>query len=97
MYLSYKILNQSSFDFRTLSIGITQSAMLASGCSSVKVFPELKGLIGLPGLCTIYSIAGIVAMIWGALTIPDNRGKSLVKVEESLEKKSGNDPAPVKV
>ena len=69
--------------------------MLASGCSSVKVFPELKGLIGLPGLCTIYSIAGIVAMIWGALTIPDNRGKSLVKVEESLEKKS--DPAPVKV
>ena len=74
-------------DIRTLSIGITQSTFLMSAFISVKVFPELRNLIGMPGLCILYSSVSVLLIIWGALTIPDNRGKSLVKVEESHEKK----------
>ena len=74
-------------EIRTLSIGITQSALLISGFVTVKVFPDLKELIGLPSLCIFYFFIGVLMIIWGAISIPDNRGKSLVKVEEQQEKK----------
>ena len=74
-------------EIRTLAIGITQSALLISGFVTVKVFPDLKELIGLPSLCIFYFFIGVLMIIWGAISIPDNRGKSLVKVEEQQEKK----------
>ena len=73
-------------EIRTLSIGLTQSALLLSGFSCVKVFPQLIHLIGYPALCAIYTIIGVIIIIWAAITIPDNRGKSLVKVEEHQDK-----------
>ena len=79
-------------EIRTFSIGITQSGLLLSGCTSVKLFPELKNVIGIPGLCILYSGVGLICMMWGAWTIPDNRGKSLVKVEETFEKKPVESP-----
>jgi hypothetical protein len=39
-----------------------------------------------------YFYAGLqtVALLWGAYTIPDNRGLSLVRVEENYEKEKLN-------
>ena len=74
-------------DIRTLSIGITQSLFLLSGCVSIKMFPTFLDLIGMGGTCLIYALASGLCLIWGAITIPDNRGKSLVKVENNTIKK----------
>ena len=71
-------------DIRTLSIGITQSLFLLSGCISIKMFPTLYDLIGMGGTCLLYALASGICLIWGAITIPDNRGKSLVKVENNV-------------
>ena len=38
------------------------------------------------GLFFLYGSTGIINCLWALKTIPDNRGKSLVKVEEFYEK-----------
>ena len=72
-------------EIRTQSIGITESMTLASGALAIKLFPNLKNSFGLFGICCLFSAFALILIIWGALTIPDNRGKSLVKVEEMYE------------
>ena len=74
-------------EIRTQSIGVTQSIFLLSGSFGVKLFPELKDALGMYGLCFLYTLVGFLSALWGFLTIPDNRGKSLVKVEEMYENK----------
>ena len=44
-------------------------------------------LTGLSNCCFLYGTIGLLNCFLGILTIPDNRGKSLVKVEEMYEKK----------
>ena len=75
-------------EIRTQSIGITQACFLGTGAIMVKFFAEMKNGIGVHGCCFLYAACGIVSVIWAYITIPDNRGKSLVKVEEMYEKKS---------
>ena len=72
-------------EIRTESIGLVQSFCLASGALCMKFFPEMKNLMTLHGLFFFYGAAGIVSCLWGLKTIPDNRGKSLIKVEELYE------------
>ena len=74
-------------EIRTQSLGITEACVLLSGCTSVITFPELKNYLGITGLCIVYVSVHVMCILWGAWTIPDNRGKSLVKVEETFEKK----------
>ena len=72
-------------EIRTLAIGISQAALMAFGAICVKFFPEMKEAIGLHGLCFLYTGIGILNTFWGSITIPDTRGKSLIKVEEMYE------------
>ena len=74
-------------EIRTQSIGITQACFLATGAIMVKFFAEMKSAIDVHGCCFLYSSCGILTVIWAYFCIPDNRGKSLVKVEEMYEKK----------
>ena len=76
-------------EIRTESIGITQSQFLVSGAICIKFFPDMKNAIGLSNCCFLYGTIGFFNCVWGIVTIPDNRGKSLVKVEEMYEKKKG--------
>ena len=76
-------------EIRTESIGITQAQFLVSGAICIKFFPDMKNAIGLSNCCFLYGAVGLFNCIWGIVTIPDNRGKSLVKVEEMYEKKKG--------
>ena len=43
------------------------------------------------GICCLFSVFALILIIWGAFTIPDNRGKSLVKVEEMYEEEKNKD------
>ena len=41
--------------------------------------------------CFLYAALDVAGCLWGLKTIPDNRGKSLIKIEEMYEKKhAGN-------
>ena len=74
-------------EIRTQSVGLVQSSHMISGVICLKFFPEMKNLMGLYGLFFFYGAIGITSCLWGLKTIPDNRGKSLIKVEEMYEKK----------
>ena len=41
--------------------------------------------MGLHGLLFFYGVLGLISCFWGLKKIPDNRGKSLVEVEEMYE------------
>ena len=57
---------------------------MASSSPTIDLFLKL----GFHGACCIYAILAYLCAFWGAATIPDNRGKSLVKVEEFYEDKA---------
>jgi hypothetical protein len=72
-------------DIRTQAIGVQMSVFLAFGAAGVKIFPDMLNTIGFHGSCIVYTTVTLAIAIWGAITIPDNRGISLVKVEEHYE------------
>ena len=74
-------------EIRTISIGIVHASFLASGVIDVKFFPQIKEILSLHGLFFLYGALDFASCIWGLKTIPDNRGKSLIKVEEMYEKR----------
>ena len=47
--------------------------------------------IGLSNCLFLYGSIAFLNCIWGVIFIPDNRGKSLVKVEEMYEKNNKNE------
>ena len=57
----------------------------SSGALSVKFFPQMRDHLGFHGAFLVYGAIGLAICLWGIKTIPDNRGKSLVKVEEMYE------------
>ena len=74
-------------DIRTHAIAITDTIGIGVSAINLKMFPELKNALGYFGMFGFYTTMGVVMAFWGLLTIKDNRGKSLVKVEESYENK----------
>ena len=74
-------------DIRTQAVGLTDCAFSLIGCIIIKVFPTFKALIGFHGVCIGFVMMGTFNAVWGLIRIPDNRGKSLVKVEEHFEMK----------
>ena len=78
-------------EIRTQSIGLVESFALASAALITKFFPEMKHGMGLHGLFFFYGATGVISCFYGLMTIPDNRGKSLIKVEEMYEYKNDKD------
>ena len=74
-------------DIRTQAVGLTDCGFSLIGCIVMKVFTNVKDVIGYHGACICFVVVGIMNATWGLVSIPDNRGKSLVKVEEHFEKK----------
>lgn len=74
-------------DIRTQAVGFTSCGFLFIGAIITNTYPDIAALIGFHGACIGFVVIGVINAIWGAVTIPDNRGKSLVKVEEHFEKK----------
>ena len=75
-------------EIRTQSIALTDTFGLIFGAINLKFYPDLEKYMGFHGVILMYVILSIILVSWGAYTIPDNRGKSLVKVEETFEKNS---------
>ena len=75
-------------EIRTQSIALTDTFGLIFGAINLKFYPDLEKYMGFHGVILMYVILSTILVSWGAYTIPDNRGKSLVKVEETFEKNS---------
>ena len=75
-------------EIRTQSIGLVQATDWGSGALSINFFPQMKEYFSFHGLFFLYGATGLVNCLWALKTIPDNRGKSLVKVEEMYENKA---------
>ena len=73
-------------EIRTQSIALTDTFGLIFGAINLKFYPDLEKYMEFHGVILMYTILSFVLVSWGACTIPDNRGKSLVKVEETFEK-----------
>ena len=74
-------------EIRSQAIALSETTCMAVSACHMKLFPYMKSTLGYHGACFIYAFFGVVCAIWGAITIPDNRGKSLVKIEIMYEKK----------
>ena len=61
---------------------------MSSGAICMKFFPDMKNLLTLHGLFFFYGASGIINCLWGLKTIPDNRGKNLIKVKQMYENES---------
>merc|ERR1712156_550076 len=72
-------------EIRTQAIGLVQASDWASGALSISLFPQMKDYLSFHGLFFFFGATGLVNCIWAMKTIPDNRGKSLIKVEEMYE------------
>ena len=81
------MLNTESYptEFRTLAISVTESSFLLVGAIVTKTFPDLKNALGLYGAIGCFALMHIFSILWGHFMIRDNRGKSLVKVEEEID------------
>ena len=75
-------------EIRTQATGITKAMIFAMAGLSTFLFPFLKDIIGLYGVGFYFTSLSLICTIWGFISIPDTRGKSLVKVEEMYEKKN---------
>lgn len=83
-------------EIRTLAVGITTSVVFLVGGLIIKFYPDMKALMGMDGLCYFYFGTIIVNIIWGYLSIPDNRSKSLANIETSYSKSSDGEKASIK-
>ena len=84
-------------EIRSQSVGLTLASENASGAIAMKLFPQMKNYMSLHGLFFLYGAVGVATCLWGLKTIPDNRGKSLIKVEEMYEKKCDEDKPAKKI
>ena len=73
-------------EIRAQGFALTEVTYHCIACFHAKLFPSIKNAIGFYGISIIYASFGILSALWGTITIPDNRGKSLVKVQELYEK-----------
>merc|ERR1712083_1196366 len=64
--------------------GICVAIATIANAINAKVFPSLLSLLGFHGTFWLYSSVGLVMAGYGWATIPDNRGLSLVRIEEQM-------------
>ena len=74
-------------DVRTVSTGLTLATSFGTSTVVVKMFPYLESLMGIGNMFFVFGVASLGVLAWGACLIPENKGLSLVKVEQKYEVK----------
>jgi len=71
-------------EIRTLGSGICVAVATVANAINAKVYPNLLNLLGFHGTFWVYSGVGFGMAVYGWWVIPDNRGLSLVKIEDRM-------------
>lgn len=75
-------------DIRTLSIGLTYAALMGVAAVNTVMFPDLIRWFNFYGTFYGYAFFTAVACSWAIYILPDNRGLTLVQIEENFAAKS---------
>jgi len=81
------LINSEVFPGRTRSLGCGISLSLGMGGGGINsnLYPALLNLVGFHGVFWFYSCFTLLVTIYASQVIPDNRGKSLVKIQANME------------
>ena len=77
-------------EIRTLGSGICVAVATLANAINAKVYPNLLSLLGFHGTFWVYSMVGLGMAVYGWWVIPDNRGLSLVKIEDRILRNKNN-------
>jgi len=77
-------------DIRTLSIGLTYASLMAVGSVNVMMFQNFLHYFKFYGTFYGYAFFTAIACAWSYYILPDNRGLSLVQIEENFKEKNNS-------
>ena len=69
---------------RSYSSGICGSITAVNQFGSTKLYPYFLDEIGFPATFWMYGGVMLLLMIYGAISIPENKGQSLAKTEDKM-------------
>merc|ERR1712198_54246 len=85
-----QLLSAESFptEIRSYASGVCGAFTAVNLFAATKLYPFFVDNLGLHGTFWLYAGVMVVDIIYGAFTIPENKGKSLVETEESKPKEN---------
>ena len=75
-------------ELRNFAAGFIECIAYIVTFAMLKLYSQMKHSLGLHGVFFFYAISGAVCALYAALTIPDNRGKTLSEIEKSYDCKT---------
>ena len=72
-------------ELRNVAAGFIESITFTFTFVVLKLYVAMKHSFGLPGVFFFYASFAAISSIYAALTIPDNRGKSLIEIENNCK------------
>merc|ERR1719469_2383 len=78
-------------EIRSYASGICGAATAVNMFGSTKLFPTLQANMGFHGTFWLYGAVMAFSTVFGAFSIPENRGQSLVKTEDKFQIQIGAD------
>jgi len=86
-----QILIAESFptEIRSYASGLCGAASAVHMFGATKLYPQFLSLLGRPATFWLYGAVMVVEIVYAAITIPENRGESLVRTEEKLAGRAG--------
>ena len=77
--------------FRSYASGICGACTAINMFGAIKLYPFFLDHLGFYG--TFWSYGGVMTILvmYGALSLPENKGQSLVKTEDKMIENSGDD------
>ena len=85
-----QLLSAESFptEIRSYASGVCGAFTAVNLFAATKLYPLFVDNLGLHGTFWLYAGVMVVDIVYGAFTIPENKGKSLVETEESKPKEN---------
>ena len=82
--MTFLVLNY--FNVRSYASGICGACTAINMFGAIKLYPFFLDLLGFYGTFWSYGVVMAVLVIYGAWSLPENKGQSLVKTEDKMIK-----------
>ena len=70
--------------FRSYASGICGACTAINMFGATKLYPYFVDILGFHGTFWLYGLVMVVEVVYGAISLPENKGQSLVKTEEKM-------------
>ena len=76
--------------FRSYASGICGACTAINMFGATKLYPYFVDILGFHGTFWLYGLVMVVEVVYGAISLPENKGQSLVKTEEKMVSSKDN-------